>query len=51
MITDAKPRAQRLHVPEKISGTYEDDEVGIRTFVHDNRKSMNEYLNTDQMGK
>jgi hypothetical protein len=51
VITEARPRAERKHIEEKPSGTYEDDEVGIKTFVHHNRKSMNEYLTTDLMGK
>lgn len=51
VITEAKPRAQRTHFEEKISGSYEDDEVGLKTFVQHNRRSMNEYLNTDLMGR
>ena len=50
VITEAKPRAQRRHIEDKPSGTYEDDEVGIKTFINHNRKSMNEYLTTDLMG-
>lgn len=51
VISEPKPRAERRHIEEKPSGTYEDAEIGIRTFVHHNRKSMNEYLTTDLMGR
>lgn len=51
MITDAKPRAERKHIEQAPSGTYEDDEVGIKTFIHlNNRRTQNEYLTTDKMG-
>ena len=51
IISEARPRPQRRHMEEKISPSYEDDEVGKRTFVYHNRKTMNEYLTTDLMGR
>ena len=50
IISEAKARPQRRHAEEKISGTYEDDEVGKKTYVYHNRKTMSEYMTTDLMG-
>ena len=49
-ITQNKPRPQMKHYEETISERWEDNLGGVRTFVHDNRKTMTEYLNTDKMG-
>ena len=51
ILTEAKNRAERIHLVQAPSGTYEDDEVGKKTFVYHNRKSMNEFLTTDLMGR
>ncbi|CAI2378039.1 unnamed protein product [Moneuplotes crassus] len=51
VITDAKPRPQMKHIEQAPSGTYEDDEIGIRTFIHDNRKTIKEYHTENQMGR
>lgn len=41
--TEQKERYEKRHIEPKPSGTYEDLEVGIRTFISHNRKSVNEY--------
>lgn len=41
--TEAKERYERRHIEPQPSGTYEDLEVGRKTFITHNRKSVNEY--------
>ena len=50
-ITQNKPRAQRLHFQDKISDSWEDKLGGIKSFVQANRKTVTEYVNTDNMGR
>jgi len=48
--TETKPRAERKHIEEKPSGTYEDMPGGIKTFIHHNRKTVNEMPHEKSMG-
>jgi hypothetical protein len=45
-----KDRPERRHIEANPSGSYEDLEVGRRTFVTHNRKSVNEYHQEAVMG-
>jgi hypothetical protein len=41
---EVKPRAERMHMDEKESGSYEDLLIGKKTYIDvHNRKSVNEY--------
>jgi hypothetical protein len=40
-----------MHIEQRPSGTYEDDEVGLKTFIQHNRRTRHEYLTTDLMGR
>lgn len=50
MFTETKERHERRHLDPQPSGTYEDLEIGRRTFVTHNRKSVNEYQQEEVMG-
>lgn len=41
--TEMKDRAEKAHLTANPSGSYENLEIGIKTFVHHNRKSNSEY--------
>ena len=46
-----KPRPEKLHVEPNPSGSYEDLEVGKKTYIDlHNRKSVNEYKQEEVMG-
>jgi hypothetical protein len=45
-----KDRPERMHIEANPSGTYEDLEVGRKTFVTHNRKSVKEYSQEQTMG-
>ena len=51
VLEESKPRPERKHVDEQPSASYEDLEIGKRTFmdVH-NRKTVNEYSQEGVMG-
>lgn len=49
--TDARHRAQKKHLVPGVSGTYEEQEVGLRTFIDvHNRKSLDEFSVDKRMG-
>ena len=48
--TGMKDRAERKHLVANPSASYEDLEIGKRTFVSHNRKTMNEYNQEKVMG-
>jgi hypothetical protein len=46
-----KDRAERRHVEPNPSGSYEDLEIGRKTYIHHNRKTIDEYATEKVMGK
>ena len=50
VFTVTKERYERRHIDPQQSGTYEDLEVGRKTFIHHNRKTVNEYQQEEVMG-
>jgi len=43
VFTENKERYERRHLEPQQSGTYEELEIGRKTFITHNRKSVNEY--------
>jgi hypothetical protein len=48
--TEARDRPERRHVEPNPSGSLEDLEIGKKTFISHNRKSVNEYHQEEVMG-
>ena len=49
--TDAKARAEKKHLEANPSGSLDNQEIGVRTFIDiHNRKSLNEYKQEERMG-
>jgi hypothetical protein len=49
--TEMKDRYERKHNVPNESGSYEDLEIGKMTYVHHNRKTIDEYHQEGVMGK
>lgn len=47
---EVKDRPERRHVEPNPSGSYEDLEIGKKTFILHNRKTVNEYQQESVMG-
>lgn len=48
--SETKERHERRHIEAQPSGTYEDLEIGRKTYVMHNRKSVKEYSQEACMG-
>ena len=49
--TEARPRPEREHLNAKPSGSTDDQQIGVRTFIDiHNRKSVNEFSTEERMG-
>jgi len=51
VFTEAKDRPEKKHLMANPSGTYEEQDIGLKTFIDiHNRKSINEYSTENRMG-
>ncbi len=51
VFTETRPRAEKKHIEANPSGTYEEQDIGLKTFIDiHNRRSINEYSQEGKMG-